>query len=30
MRARYQAWTLACDNSEAAYFHRFTAGDAHR
>jgi BatD DUF11 like domain len=34
MRARYQAWTLACDNSEAAYFHRFTAatrtGDVHR
>jgi hypothetical protein len=34
IRARYQAWTLAHDNSEAAYFHRFTAmartGDAHR
>jgi hypothetical protein len=34
IRARYQAWTSAHDNSEAAYFHRFTAaartGDAHR
>jgi hypothetical protein len=34
IRARYQAWTLARDNSEAAYFRRFTAaahtGDAHR
>jgi hypothetical protein len=34
IRAHYQAWTLARDNSEAAYFRRFTAaartGDAHR
>ena len=34
IRARYQAWTLARDNSEAAYFRRFTAaartGDVHR
>jgi hypothetical protein len=34
MRARYQAWTLARDNSEAAYFRRFTVaartGDVHR
>jgi len=34
LRARYQAWTRARGNSEAAYFRRFTAaartGDAHR
>ena len=34
LRARYQAWTLARDHSEAAYFRRFTAaartGDVHR
>jgi hypothetical protein len=34
IRARYQAWTLARNNSEAAYFRRFTAaartGDVHR
>jgi hypothetical protein len=34
IRARYQAWTVARDNSEAAYFHRFTAaartGDVRR
>jgi hypothetical protein len=33
IRARYQAWSVARDNSEAAYFHRFTAvahtGDVH-
>jgi hypothetical protein len=34
MRAHYQAWTLARNSSEAAYFRRFTAaariGDVHR
>jgi hypothetical protein len=34
IRARYQAWSLARNNSEAAYFHRFTAvartGDVRR
>jgi hypothetical protein len=34
IRARYQAWMLARDNSETAYFRRFTAaahtGDVHR
>ena len=34
IRARYQAWIRARDNSEAAYFRRFIAaartGDAHR
>jgi hypothetical protein len=34
IRARYQAWARARDNSEAAYFRRFTAaartGDTHR
>jgi hypothetical protein len=34
IRARYQAWTLARNHSEAAYFRRFTAaartGDRHR